>query len=99
MNRTLKTIFGILAIIALWAMIGWGLAFAAWAAGTEATGGEKPNWRVLAIAIIYLISGPFGVVVFMRRASRKAAEELVQDTRERIGVLKVQKRTPNDRRT
>jgi type VI protein secretion system component VasK len=94
MSRTLKTFLGILAVIALWILVGWGLAFAAWAAGTEMTGGEKPTWQVLAIALIYLVSGPFSVVVFLRRASRKAAEEFDQETQDKIGVLKVQKRTP-----
>lgn len=94
MNRTLQTIVGVIIVVAIWAMIGFGLLFALWAAGTEATGGEKPNWRVLTIAIIYLLSGPASVALFIRRASRKAAEDAIQETQDRIGVLRVQPRKP-----
>jgi hypothetical protein len=94
MNRTASTMLGILVIIAVWAMVGFGLLFALWAAGTEATGGEKPNWRVLTIAIIYLLSAPFSIALFIRRASRKASEEADQETQDRIGVLRVTPRKP-----
>lgn len=89
MGRTVKTIVGIVVIVALWALVGVGAAFVALAMGARPGTAQEPGWEGVAIAVLYLLSGPLAIVFFIKRASRRAAEEFDQATRDRIGVLKV----------
>src|SRR5262245_56830119 len=88
MSRTAKTIAGMIVLIALWVMVGVGATFVALAMGAL-PGTREPGWEGVAIAALYMASCPIALDYFVKRGSRRAADEFDQEIRDRIATHQV----------